>query len=161
MKRFILFFAFVASVTVLYAQPRAIGGRLGAGLEFSYEHSLQSSNMLSIDAGLCLFHGAEVAVTYDWINPGGHDFSSVWSGRGTWNWYAGVGGAAGGYWAKYSGGFLGAAGRIGVEYNFWFPLQLSIDYRPVLGVRFYDSEALFYGPGFFSGAVALGARYRF
>ncbi|MCQ2344726.1 MAG: hypothetical protein MJ002_07410 [Paludibacteraceae bacterium] len=160
MKRLFVFFVLLASMTALYAQPRAIGGRLGYGLEFSYEHTLHDANMLSIDAGLCGFHGAEVAITYDWINPGGHSFASVWSGRGEWNWYAGVGGAAGGHWKHSTGAFVGVAGRLGVEYNFWFPLQLSFDYRPVLGLGISD-DAFFYRDGFFSGAIAFGVRYRF
>ena len=29
---------------------------------------------------------------------------------------------------------LGVAGQVGLEYTFWFPLQLSLDIRPQLGL---------------------------
>lgn len=105
------------------------------------------------------------AATYDWLNP----FNTVipWNHKGEWNWYMGVGGGAS-YWF---GGFLnvGVAGRIGVEYDFWFPLQLSFDWRPVIGPDIWfggaagDSETHvgFSGYGFYAGAISLGVRYKF
>ena len=164
MKRIALLVALTAISLIAYCQPRALGLRLGTALEVSYQHGLHSGNMLSVDAGLCHVNGIEAAITHDWVNPGGADFSKVWSGRGTWNWYAGVGGALGFYWPYNdyaSGFFIGVAGRIGVEYNFWFPLQLSIDYRPVIGGNFTNSNAAFYNYGLYSGAIALGVRYHF
>ena len=47
--------------TMAYAQPRAIGGRLGYGAEFSYEHGLGSGNMISLEVGAPGFAGLEVA----------------------------------------------------------------------------------------------------
>jgi hypothetical protein len=143
------------------AQPRAIGGRLGYGAEVSYQHGLSEANMVTIDLGLPGFGGIEAAATYDWLNPG--DLMIPWEHKGSWNWYAGVGAGAGYYWPSV--GFAGAAGRIGVEYNFWFPLQLSIDWRPILGVEFGDRgdnpPVGFYGNGLFAGGIALGVRYIF
>ena len=55
---------------------------------------------------------------------------------------------------------FGVAGRIGVEYNFWFPLQLSFDWRPVIGPEFgrhYDAG--FSTRSLYSGGIALGVRY--
>ena len=49
---------------------------------------------------------------------------------------------------------LGVAGQVGLEYTFWFPLQLSFDIRPVLGLGF--------NYGFhWSVMPAIGVRYRF
>ena len=59
---------FVLGTASAIAQPRAVGVRLGYGVEFSYQHGM-GDNMLSIDAGLPGFNGVEAAVTYDWINP--------------------------------------------------------------------------------------------
>lgn len=194
MKKFLLI-AVMAMAGVVYvaAQPRAIGGRLGYGIEFSYEHGFGNGNMLSVDAGFPgLFTrgiGVEAAVTYDWINPFGADFSSVWSHKGEWNWYMGVGAGGGAYWDLVGGWhgneyavrnwdnryFVGAAGRIGVEYNFWFPLQLSIDWRPIIGPEFghnvvrdsegnvtsNDSYVNFCYSGLYMGGVALSVRYKF
>ena len=43
-------FAMVAS-----AQPKAIGGRLGYGLEASYQHFLGNPNFLEVNLGLDMF----------------------------------------------------------------------------------------------------------
>ena len=43
MKKFIIIAALIMAATVAYAQPRAIGGRLGSGLEASYQHNAGGS----------------------------------------------------------------------------------------------------------------------
>lgn len=166
----IIFIAFLTIVGVSYvvAQPRAVGARFGYGAEISYEHGFGESNMLSIEAGLHGFSGLETAITYDWIDPFGATFP--WEYRGEWHWYLGVGGAIGfGSWYNWSRGyftsFIGAAGRCGVEYDFWFPLQLSVDYRPVIGPGFVtyrgNTNAAFYTPGLYAGGIAFSVRYKF
>ncbi|MCM1531222.1 MAG: hypothetical protein NC048_06640 [Bacteroides sp.] len=151
-------FLFVLGMASAFAQPRAVGVRLGYGIEFSYQHTL-GNNMLSVDAGLPGFHGIEAAVTYDWINP--FNTKIPWNQKGEWNWSLGVGGAGGFWFGKdYGYGFVGVAGRVGVEYNFWFPLQLSIEWRPAFGPTFGDGVR-FYGGGLFAGGLAIGVRYKF
>ena len=166
MKKLVLLSLFiVAMATAAFAQPRAIGGRIGYGFEASYQHSMGESNMISVDLGLPGFNAIEAVATYDWLNPGG--LMIPWNNKGSWNWYAGVGAGAGYNWGSafyYDYGFGGVAGRLGVEYNFWFPLQVSVDWRPVLGVRGHnhnDGYVGFYGEGLFSGAIAIAARYIF
>jgi hypothetical protein len=52
-------------------------------------------------------------------------------------------------------GFLGQAG---LEYQFWFPLQLSADLRPTFGIC--DGE--FYGDGIVYGFIpTISVRYLF
>lgn len=46
----------------------------------------------------------------------------------------GVGGTVGMYGWSNPGWYVGAAGHIGIEYDFWFPFQLSLDWRPNIGV---------------------------
>lgn len=189
-KLFLAAMLVMASVAMVMAQPRAIGGRLGYGVEFSYEHQL-GQNMLSIDAGFPgLFIsgiGIEAAATYDWINPFGT--AIPWDERGEWNWYMGVGAGVGAYFDLVGGWhgndyairhwnnriFVGAAGRVGIEYNFWFPLQLSVDWRPIIGpefghnvVRDTKGNAISSDPyvdfcldGLYMGGIALGVRYKF
>ena len=155
MKKFLLAAAaLLAGAVAAYAQPRAIGGRLGYGLEVSYEHGL-GDNMVSVEVGLPGFYGLEAAATYDWLFP----FKS-WQNKGEWNWYAGVGAGAGFYGFKDLVGYVGVAGRIGVEYDFWFPLQLSLDWRPVIGPSFGE-DVIFNGAGLYQGGIALGVRYKF
>lgn len=158
MKKIFFIAAFVAASLLTYADgPRAIGGRLGYGAEVSYQHALGESNMIQLEVGAPYFGSLEAACTYDWINPGGIDVP--WDKRGDWNWFAGVG-AAVQIPFSFNAGFIGAAGRIGIEYNFWFPLQLSLDFRPTLGVAFTKGGAGF-GYDLYGAGIGLGVRYLF
>ena len=82
-----------------------------------------------------------------------------WDEEGEWHWYMGVGGAAG-YVAWADLGFFGAAGRVGIEYDFTFPMQISIDYRPVIGVAFNGAGAGCYWD-LWGAALGLSIRYKF
>jgi len=156
-KMFMIAILAIAGVALAVAQPRAVGGRLGYGAEVSYQHAIGSSNMVQVEVGCPAFNGVEAACTYDWIDPG--NTLVPWSHRGEWHWYAGVGGAVGApYW--FNVGFIGACGRLGIEYDFWFPLQLSIDFRPTLGVEFTSGGAEF-GWDLYKGGLGLGVRYKF
>ena len=156
MKKLLVLVALIAiSAVAVNAQKRAIGGRLGYGLEFSYQHNMGEKNMLEVDAGLPGFFGVEAAATYDWLFP-----ISSWQEAGNWNWYAGVGAGAGFNWF-WGYGFVGVAGRLGIEYNFDFPLSLSLDWRPIFGPRFGSGNIGFYDGGLYYGAIAWGIRYRF
>ena len=45
----------VASIAIASAQPRAIGGNIGGGIGFSYEHGFGEANMLDVAASFPLF----------------------------------------------------------------------------------------------------------
>lgn len=159
----------VAGIAAAVAQPRAIGLNLGTGNGISYQHSLGEANMLDVAVNIPLQFGGESLgfgiggiVTYDWINPFGT--AIPWNNKGEWNWYLGVGGSAGAYgifstktpncW------YAGVAGHVGVEYQFWFPLQLSLDIRPTIGVdNTKDNKVGFGLAGLYN--VSLGVRYLF
>ena len=199
MKKF-LFVAVLAFASVMaYAQPRAIGVRLGEFDGVSYQHGFGDNNMLEIEAGFnwgnywgnrmvgwfndgtewhLYGHNVQVAVTYDWIDPFGATFPSL--PKGEFHWYLGVG-AAGGYgWYGYvydrnagvwggdeNWGFTAAVGRVGVEYDFWFPLQLSLDFRPTLGAGLAETYDLAGNKKVDTGlyydlfGICLGVRYKF
>jgi hypothetical protein len=147
------------------AQDRknAIGLRLGDndgfGGEVSYQRSLSTKNRLEFDLGwrnTDYYDAIKLAGLYQW----------VWNIEGGFNWYAGVGGGLGTWeynddlppWANGNddnGTFLFLAGNIGIEYNFDFPLQLSLDFRPE--VYFGDD----YREDNFGPDIALGVRYKF
>ena len=154
----------IVSVGMAVAQPRAIGLNLGSGVGLSYQHSLGEANMLDVAASIpVLVEGFGIGgiVTYDWINPFGKVIP--WDYEGTWNWYLGVG-AAGGMYGLFSSEapnvwHAGVAGHAGIEYQFWFPLQLSLDYRPTIGVAGNDGIG-FDLNGLFNG-ISLGVRYLF
>lgn len=163
MKKFILSLALVAGmVSALNAQVdgKAIGIRFGAGGEVSYQHPLGDANRLELDLG---FTGYRLGLTgiYHWV----WDLSSIADGL---KWYAGPGATVGittypttynlyGYYGNSNGVYLGIAGQIGAEYNFTFPLQLSLDYRPELYLL--KPAWLWYSGSY--GGICLAARYRF
>ncbi|MCH5244457.1 MAG: hypothetical protein J1F29_06110 [Lentimicrobiaceae bacterium] len=157
MKRSLIVAAslFILGMASAIAQPRAVGVRIGYGVELSYQHGL-GNNMLSIDAGLPGFNGIEAAVTYDWIDP--FNTKIPWNEKGEWNWSLGVGAAGGWYWKGSA--FVGVAGRVGVEYNFWFPLQLSVEWRPSFG-PYFGKPCGFNINGLYAGGIAIGVRYKF
>lgn len=159
MKKIVFAFGLVlASVLSVSAQDRNLGIRLGGGFgpggEISYQHGLSGSNRLELDLGFGssdYTNWFNLAGTYQWVFPL----------EGKFNWYPGVG-AALGSWSyndkffgeRVSSGFnVGVVGIIGLEYNFNIPLQLSLDFRPEIGiVNAYRS---------FNAGFGLGIRYRF
>ena len=151
MKRIIIIAVLALGMaSAAVAQPRAIGGRLGWGVEASYQHGF-GKDFLEADLGLCTFDGINGSVVYNFMCA-----QPNWTDRGEWGFYAGPGIAlgAGGIISGNPYFNLGVAGQVGLEYTFWFPLQLSFDIRPVLGYGF--------NYGFhWSVMPALGVRYRF
>lgn len=156
MKKLLFILAFVVGVfAAANAQPRAIGGRLGYGLNATYQHSFGEKNMLQLDLGIPGFYGVQAVGTYNWLFP-----IKNWTPKGTWNWYAGVGGGVGiGLSSWFS---IGVAGMVGLEYTFAsMPLTLSVDYRPVIGPSFATGGAYFGSGDFYAGAFGLSAKFRF
>ena len=144
------------SVAVMNAQPRAIGGRIGGNVEFSYQHQL-GKNMIDGTLGLGIapsYTYLNATAMYDWIFP-----ISSWKEKGEWNFYAGLGGGLGFVFRENVDVpfCLNFGGQVGIEYQFWFPLNLSLDYRPMINVLGFGDD-IWWG-SFFS--LALGVRYRF
>lgn len=146
MKKLVLVTALVLGLTAAAnAQPRAIGGRLTYGIEASYQHSMQGNNFIEADLGVVDFDGLNIAAFYDFMIA-----QPAWTSRGTWGFYAGPGAAI-----KFFNDFsLGVAGQVGLEYTFWFPLQLSVDIRPQIGLVGDDFNIWGWYP-------AVAARFRF
>ncbi|MGB5941325.1 MAG: hypothetical protein WBG71_00435 [Leeuwenhoekiella sp.] len=138
----------------------ALGLRLGddggLGTEVSYQRALGGNNRLEVDLGWSNGKNTDsFALTglYQW----------VWNIDAGFNWYAGVGGGLGG--VDYDDDFPGrgndgnseffvyGAGDVGVEYNFDFPLLLSLDFRPEIGFNDFNDDVGF--------DIALGIRYQF
>jgi len=169
MKKILLMVALVVSSVTVMAQKRAIGGRANNGVEFSYQHQMGDANMVEVDAGLwTIGHetGFSLFGLYDWIMP-----LNTFEDGTQMNWYAGVGAGLGswtntqGYfndhrWETYSYVNLCVAGQIGVEYTFKFPLQLSLDLRPTLGMDLGDENKAYFDV-VRRGALSVGVRYRF
>lgn len=148
----------VMGVTYAVAGPRAIGVNLGYGGAFSYQHSLGESNMIDLAVEVPAFNGIGASCTYDWIDP--FHTAVPWNNQGEWHWYMGVGAGAGLYGWDATTAYVGAVGHVGIEYDFWFPMQLSLDWRPNVGAYVGKEAAGFNLSGIYSG-IALGIRYKF
>ena len=84
---------------------------------------------------------------YDWI----------WNIQGGLNWYLGPGFGVGlGLGTNAQTYAVNVGGQIGLEYQFGIPLNLSLDYRPMVNVLGFkgDNWGNWYG-------LCLGIRYRF
>ena len=144
MKKIIIVAAMVLGLSfAAAAQPRAVGLRGGIGLgAVSYQHSLGND---FVEAGVGLYGtGFSVEGIYNFML-----MEPNWTSRGTWGVYAGPG-ANVGIGETFT---VAVAGQVGLEYTFWFPLQLSVDVRPHLN--------LIGGGGLDGFYPTLGVRYRF
>lgn len=131
-----------------------LGGSDGVGTEISYQRALSENNRLELDLGWRNgrhYDAFKLTGLYHW----------VWNLDGGFNWYAGFGAGIGSvdgnddHWDNDDDGlFVNAAGNIGIEYDFDFPLLLSLDFRPEFGViNYYGDDVDF--------DLALGIRYQF
>lgn len=161
MKKSILTLAIIFSELFLcQAQeiaPNALGLRLGNndgfGGEISYQKALKENNRLEFDLGWRNsndVNALKLVGLYQWI----------WHIDEGFNWYAGAGAGLGSWsyninGAKDSGIYALAAGDVGVEYNFDFPLQLSLDFRPEIYLNSGDWRTNNFGSD-----IALGIRYK-
>ena len=163
-KIFLAAMMVVLGASMVYAQPRGIGGRFGYNFDFSYQHNV-GNNFVELNAGIEEWglEGAHVALIYEFVFA-----RPNWTPKGEWTWFAGVGVRGGLRWwdnhrvydrdnhsihgssgeLRYANDVAndrpryhsntwaataGILGSIGLEYKFWFPLAISIDYRPYFG----------------------------
>lgn len=154
MKKFfaVLIALLAISSTVALAQPRAIGLRVGYGVEASYQHSF-GSNFVEADLG---FNGGikdrNATMLSAVYNFSIYEISNF-------EFYAGPGAQLGlytlrdGQTNKGSLGLgIGVAAQLGAEYHFKIPVNISIDWRP---------SYHFVGLGWRPESIMLGFRYRF
>jgi hypothetical protein len=141
----------------------AIGVRIngdmdGVGAEATYQMGLAGKHRLELDLGFRNYDH------YDTAQFTGL-FQWVWNVQGRFNGYAGFGAGLGTYHVgdnfhdedyKRNGVFGVAAGNIGVEYVFDFPLQVSVDFRPEIYFGDHDYRDREFAPD-----LGISARYRF
>lgn len=162
MKYYLLAILFCGFLTS-YSQnitDNAVGIRLGSntgiGVELSYQKKISSENRAELDLALrSNFEAKEFKITglYQWVWPLDQGF----------DWYTGFGGGLGNFNIDINpndtnrttnGTFVFISGDVGAQYNFDFPLQLSIDLRPQIGSNSYFQNN-------FSTDLAIGARFTF
>ena len=163
-KTFLIVIALLGLSLAAVAQPKAIGLRGGlfgsaVNAEISYEHwfTLFDNDYDFVEAELGVFGGngfkATAMYNFTFAQP---EFTD----RGEWAFYAGPGVLVG-YGTGInkneevvSSPFLGAAAQLGLEFTFWFPLQLSVDFRPTFMIPTLMNRTNWLG-------FALSARYAF
>ncbi|WP_024482096.1 hypothetical protein [Cellulophaga baltica] len=125
-----------------------LGDNDGFGGEISYQRYLKENNRLEFDLGWRDSNNVDafkLVGLYQWVMPI----------EGNFNWFVGAGAGIGSFDAgENDGTFALIAGDIGIEYNFDFPLILSLDMRPELGFNDNYSDDL-------DLDIALGIRYQF
>ena len=192
MKRILITLCILGLCICSHAQPRAAGLRLGiTGIEASYQHNMKKNQFVEGEFGLDYGYnmsgapGIKATGIYNfiWAHP-------AWTNKGKWALYAGPGVSMGwvhdlvhfnveqeiAYFANH-GFMLGICGQVGVEYTFWFPLQISLDLRPTIAmhvnsssdytnpitdkVERYSPHVGFYDNGLLGFAPSISVRYRF
>lgn len=161
MKKLFMVLAVALGFTVAAsAQPRAIGGRLYGGPEISYQHTVHNADFIELDAGLNWFGdlGFKATCNYNFMVA-----QPRWTNRGEWGVYVGPGLSLGNL-GRHSVLFTVNC-QVGLEYTFWFPLQLSFDLRPEFGLYAggHDGESWckYHLDGLFGFIPTLSVRYRF
>lgn len=160
MKKIILVLvASMAFAVAAFAQPKAVGIKLGWFNGISYQHYLNDPNFMQFDLAVSAHSNAYATTAV--VNLGGsYNFNIAnpqFTTKGTWGIYAGP--ALGISMAHTSykdilGGALenntsfsyGIGAQAGIEYTFWFPLQLSLDVQPLIA----------FGNGGFSTSSLVG-----
>ncbi|AXT49420.1 hypothetical protein D1818_00760 [Aquimarina sp. BL5] len=157
---FIITTLLLASIFTVQAQDiseHAIGLRLsesdGFWAEATYQAKLSSDTRIELDLGVQgrnQFNAVKITGMYQW----------VFNIDGGLNWYVGPG--IGGGLVDFDTdldnrdletfGFV--TGDVGIEYNFDFPLMISLDFRPEIYFDDYTDDDIIFNLG-------LSARYKF
>ena len=201
MRKAFLIIILTAIAVSSYGQTRAMGVRNGvSGFEADYQHEFVKDRFLECNFGMdfgCLGKGyatakdklgikATAVYNFIWARP-------AWTNEGKWALYEGPG-LTSGYvhddvhytandgvniiYFQNHGFMLGVCAQVGIEYTFWFPLQLSVDLRPTVAmhinnrlpytnpenpeVRSYHKARIgFYDNGLLGFVPSVSVRYRF
>jgi hypothetical protein len=148
----VLFASVMFSVQSQNIARNALGLRLGDnngfGTEISYQGELSEYNRIEVDLG---YRSQGIENSNDKNNAFKLTglYQWVWNIDGGFNWFAGFGGGIGD--RSTDGFFVNADGVVGIEYDFDFPLLISLDFRQEFGLT-----------GDYDGSdIALSLRYQF
>jgi len=163
MKKIVLT-VFVAALAVCtaYSQPRSVGGHLGYQIGAEYQHTL-GNNFIEVDLEVPGYkNGLVASAQYNWLIA-----SPAWTSRGVWDFYAGAGLATGAVRnsyverpGKYTGFLMALSGQVGLSYTFWFPMMISLDWRPKIGMAFGEANWI-YTDWAYMFAPTIGVKYCF
>lgn len=150
MKKVLIIVALFFTAGVFSANAQSVG-------EIGVRFGDVSGGNFAVDGiiGLGQFSRIHANMSFGGGNYDGTDFGidAIWDfiyrplGGEAFNWYAGAGPFVG-FGDIFS---LGAAGEIGLQYNFNFPMSLSLDWRPYFRLV-EDTD-------FYAGGFGLNVRY--
>ncbi|MBQ6689853.1 MAG: hypothetical protein IJN02_11570 [Bacteroidales bacterium] len=179
MKRILTIAAVLFGFTVAaVAQPKSVGLRLGAMEGAVYQHEIGGGNFIELgfgyNVGLPISKkvvNPYLGYAYSTVYPGGTlnltgcynfmIFEPQWTSKGEWGFYAGPGISLGTGFQPWKAFSIGVMGQVGLEYTFWFPLQLSVDLRPTIGIMCQEGGVIFDKGGLLGFAPSISARYTF
>ncbi|WP_186756590.1 outer membrane insertion C- signal [Echinicola salinicaeni] len=122
MKKLLLLFALVTMSYGLYAQE--LGVRFGDGYNNVAVDGVFTLGQFSrVHADVNFGNGVGIEALWDFLYRPVADVDGL-------DWYVGVGPSM---WID-DPFFLGAAGEIGMEYHFDFPLAIGVDWRPIFWI---------------------------
>lgn len=162
MKRLILIFALSLAALSANAQVRAAGISLGGSESLSMQHYIygHDASFFQLDLG---YHtgvpssgSLRLTGTYNRIF-----WSPRWTSEGEWNMYAGPGIQIGSDFSPLKSFNFSLAAQVGLEYQFDFPLLLSVDLRPSFGVLISEGRYRYDIDGLMGFIPVVSARYRF
>ncbi len=143
-----------------------LGDSDGLGTEISYQKTQNRDNRMELNLGWRDSRAYD-AFKISYLQQKVMALVPLWEGL---NWYYGFGGGLGhvkfeprpspdnpNELEEVKGGiFVFGAGDLGIEYNFNFPLALSLDIRPEIGIIGYKEFS-----DKFDFDIGLGIRYQF
>lgn len=153
MKKILAIAVLVLGISIAAAaQPKALGLRFGYNTEISYQHNLNGADFVEANLGTFGFNSFDLSSTYNFMIA-----QPAWSARGEWGFYAGPGLALG-FNRIVS---IAVQGQIGLEYTFWFPLQLAVDLKPQFGFLAGNGGTAYFKGGLYGFIPSISVRYRF
>ena len=183
MKKIFLIIVTSIIATMTSAQPRSVGGSLGWSETVTYQHSVNSGNFIELNFGYhCgLLQSSNMYPEtsngylddyYEWAKRSAGTLrmtatynmiimSPQWTDRGEWNFYAGPGVSMGSGFNTYKAFCFGVTGQAGLEFNFWFPLTLSADLRPTIGIMVAEGRIKYDTDGLMGFLPTISAKFRF
>ena len=161
MKKIIITLTVIlAAMTAAKAQPRAVGISVGSYEAVTFQHMVYGTDdFFQLDLGYQVGYPApgsmRLTATYNMIL-----LQPKWFG-GEWNFYVGPGAQLGSGFRSLKALTFGATCQVGLEYNFDFPLMLSAEVRPTIGICLSSDRFKYDLDGLFGFIPTISAKYRF
>ena len=150
----------LAALTAAKAQTRAVGISVGPYQAVTFQHMVYGTDDffqldLGYQVGVPMPGSMRMTATYNMIL-----MQPDWFG-GDWNFYVGPGAQLGTGFRSLKALSLGATCQVGLEYNFDFPLMLSAEVRPTIGICLSSDQFKYDLDGLFGFIPTISAKYRF